>query len=93
MTTPDEPTETTVSTPIAPVTATVFTDPSNPNKSAECFNARLSGPELEKLTTPYPVCHSTALRPSFWLTSWADPPFNWPTKSLIRIVGAILTTR
>ncbi|QOD06034.1 hypothetical protein [Pseudarthrobacter sp. BIM B-2242] len=43
-----------MSTPIAPVTAIVFTDPSNPDKAVECFNARLSGPELEKLTTPYP---------------------------------------
>lgn len=54
MTTPDQPTETTVSTPIAPVTAIVFTDPSSPDKAVECFNARLSASELEKLTTPYP---------------------------------------
>lgn len=57
MSTPDESTEPTVSTPIAPVTTTVFTTPSNSGKLADCFNARLSGPELEKLTTPHPDIH------------------------------------
>ena len=42
---------------------------------------------------PVPGLPLQDLPAELWLASWADDPFNWPTNSLMRTVGAMLTAR